>query len=242
MKKENKNKKFLKVYKGNKNNCKIENLRRDTNYELRLFSFYNALIGSWSKLYKIQTNAFEDCDSDILKESNRQKEFLKVIHNWINFKKLELIYRATRDGDDNINFHKKCDNQGPNLMLFRNDKGNIFGGYSSISWNNSGDWQLAPGSFLFTLTNIHNTQPTKFQLNNNCKNQIYFHSAYGPLLGYSDLYFYKTFLNQYNNNCYREFPNAFEDNLGKGKSIFTSDLNSNNKYIKRNEIEIFKIL
>jgi len=96
MKKENKNKKFIKVYEGNKNNCKIENLKRDTNYEFILFSFYNALIGLWSKLYKIQTNAFEDCDSDILKESNRQKEFLKVIHNWINFKKLELIYRANK--------------------------------------------------------------------------------------------------------------------------------------------------
>jgi len=127
-------------------------------------------------------------------------------------------------------------------MLFRNDKGNIFGGYVSVSWKNSGGWQLAPDSFLFTLTNIHNTQPTKFQLNNNCKNQIFFNSNYGPDFGTADLYCYKIFLNQYNDNCESNFPRAFEDNLGKGKSIFTGDLNNKNKYIKMNEIEIFKIL
>ena len=241
MKRENKNKKFIKVYEGNNNNCNINNLKMDTNYEFRLCSFYNELIGSWSKLYKIQTD-IEYCDSIILKESNKEKEFLKIIYNWCKFKKLELIYRGTRDGGDNINFHKKCDNKGPNIMLFRNDKGNIFGGYVSISWTNSGGFQLAPGSFLFTLTNIYNTQPTKFELNNNCKYQIYFNSDFGPLFGYQDLYFYQTFLNQYNSNCYSSFPSAFEDNLGKGKSIFTGDLNNNNQYIKLNEIEIFKII
>jgi len=197
MKRENKNKKFMKIYEGNNSNCKIENLKNITYYEFRLCSFYNELIGSWTKLYKIQTFDEIYCDSNILKESNRQNEFLKIIWNWCKFKKLELIY-----GGDNINFHKKCDNQGPNIMLFRNDKGNIFGGYVSISWTNSGEWQLAPGSFLFTLTNIHNTQPTKFELNNNCKDQIFFHSYYGPTFGNNDLYFYQTFLNQNNSSCH----------------------------------------
>jgi hypothetical protein len=36
MKRENKNKKFIKVYEGNNNNCKIENLKSKTNYEFRL--------------------------------------------------------------------------------------------------------------------------------------------------------------------------------------------------------------
>ena len=45
---------------------------------------------------------------------------------------MELIYRGTEDGGDNINFHKKCDNQGPTIILCKNDKGNIFGGYASI--------------------------------------------------------------------------------------------------------------
>ena len=242
MKRENKNKKFIKVYEGNNNNCNIQNLKMNTNYEFRLCSFYNnELIGSWSKLYKIQTD-LEYCDSIILKESNKEKEFLKVIYNWCKFKKLELIYRGTRDGGDNINFHKKCDNKGPNIMLFRNDKGNIFGGYVSISWTNSGGFQLAPGSFLFTLTNIYNIQPTKFQLNNNCKDQIYFGSNNGPLFGNFDLYFYQTFLNQNNGNCSSSFPRAFEDNLGKGKSIFTGDLNNDNAYYKLSEIEIFKVI
>ena len=48
--------------------------------------------------------------------------------------------------------------------------------------------------------------------------------------------------NKNNSNCYSYFPKAFEDNLGKGKSIYTGDFNNNNEYIKMNEIEIFKIL
>ena len=37
--------------------------------------------------------------------------------------------------------------------------------------------------FLFTLTNIYNTQPTKFQLNNNCKYQFYLILIMGLFLG-----------------------------------------------------------
>ena len=47
---------------------------------------------------------------------------------------MELKQRGTRDGGDNNNFHNKCDNQGPTLILCKNDKGNIFGGNASISW------------------------------------------------------------------------------------------------------------
>ena len=42
---------------------------------------------------------------------------------------MELLYRGTRDGMNSKNFHEKCDEKGPTITLFRNDKGNLFGGY-----------------------------------------------------------------------------------------------------------------
>ena len=77
------------------------------------------------------------------------------------------------------NFHEKCDDKGPTITLFRNDKGNIFGGYLPISWKNTGGYQNENRSFIFTLTNIYNIQPTKFE-NNKDGNQVYFGSGYGP--------------------------------------------------------------
>ena len=59
-------------------------------------------------------------------------------------------------------FHQKCDGQGPTISLYENDKGNIFGGYSSISWASEGSYVSDKNSFLFTLTNIYKTKPTRF--------------------------------------------------------------------------------
>ena len=125
--------KFKIVYEGNKNNCSINNLKRNTNYEIRICSLYNNLIGLYSQIHKIKTLDIENIDSNILKESNKNNELLGKLYEWIGNKKMELIFRGTRDGMHNKSFHNKCDNKGPNICLIRNEKGHIFGGYSSIS-------------------------------------------------------------------------------------------------------------
>ena len=79
---------------------------------------------------------------------------------------MELIYRGSRDGSKSNDFHSKCDNKGPTICLYKNEKGNIFGGYASISWGSDNVHHSAPESFIFTLTNIHQTNPTKFPSKN----------------------------------------------------------------------------
>ena len=45
-----------------------------------------------------------------------------------------LIYRASRDGWEYVNFHAHCDNKGPTVTVVKS--GNyIFGGYTEQSWN-----------------------------------------------------------------------------------------------------------
>ena len=75
---------------------------------------------------------------------------------------MKLLFRGSRDGMTSQDFHNKCDNRGKTISLFLNDKGNIFGGYSSIPWENIGRDKIAKDCFLFTLTNIYNLEPTKF--------------------------------------------------------------------------------
>jgi len=147
---------------------------------------------------------------------------------------MKLLYRGTRDGMTNTNFHNKCNNQGPTISLFKNDKGNIFGGYASIDWTSCNNWKSAPDSFIFSLTNIHGTEPTKFP-NSNTSYSIYDHSGDGPKFG-SDIYPLYS-----GSSSGSQFPDSYKDILGKGRSIFTGDLNNNNTNINLKEIEVFKI-
>jgi len=148
---------------------------------------------------------------------------------------MELLFRGTRDGQ---NFHDKCDNQGETITLIKNDKGYIFGGYTSIPWSSACSYYSAPNSFIFTLTNIHGTQPNKF-ISKNDKKEVYHHNSYGPRFGYGcDI---GICLNCIKDGGWSNFPNTYQDNLGKGKSIFTGDFNNDNSNIKIKEIEVFKL-
>ena len=228
---------FEQKYKGTNKNCSINNLNENTNYEIRICSLYNDLNGEWSEIQKIKTF---DIDSNILNEENKKNEYLIKLYEWTKSKKMKLLFRGTRDGMNNKVFHSKCDNQGPTITLIKNDKGNIFGGYASISWiNDSNDtFHSAPDSFLFTLSNIYNTEPTKFSSKND-NHEIKHYSGYGPAFGTGhDLGINSDILNS---GGWTNFPYTYQDSLGKGKTIFTGDFNNSVNSFKVKEIEVFKI-
>ena len=229
------NEEFKKIYEGNNNNYLINNLMNDTNYEFIIYSFYNNLIESKSEIYKIKTLI----DSNILKECKRENEFISKLYEWVGCKRMELIFRGTRDGMTSSVFHNKCDNKGETITLINNEKENIFGGYASISWTNDDNfYYIAPESFLFTLSNIYNTEPTKFP-NKNDQKEVYHYSGYGPVFGGGlDLCVNGDILNS---GGWSNFPHTYQDVLGKGKSIFTGDSNNNSFSFKIKEIEVFKI-
>ena len=212
-------------------NYLINNLDSNTNYEIRICSVYNDINSIYSEIKKVKTNEF---DSLILKESNRVDEFIRKIYEWSGCNNMKLLYRGTRDGMGGNYFHNKCNNQGPTISLFKNDKGYIFGGYTSIDWTSIGSFKSVPDSFIFTLTNIHGTEPTKFP-NSNTNKSIYDYSNCGPSFGGGrDFY-------TLDNSSGSGFPHSYKDILGKGKSIFTGDSDNNNNSFKLKEIEVFKI-
>ena len=176
-------------------------------------------------------------DSLIINESERREEFIKKLYEWSGYNKMELIYRGTRDGSGNNIFHNKYDNQGPTICLCKNDKNNIFGGFSPISWTTNTGFYEANTIFLFTLTNIHNSEPLKFP---NIKS-----ASIGHFYGYcacfgqeDDLYIPSDYLI---NNSYFKLGNFYQDILVKGKSVFTGDPNNNNANFLLKEMEVFKL-
>ena len=151
---------------------------------------------------------------------------------------MELIYRASRDGFTSNSFHHKCDHQGPTICLYQNDKGYIFGGYASIPWTSNGGTLKAKNCFIFTLTNIHNTEPTKFPNKEN-DNSLFHYPDYGPCFGnYNDIDIRGDFKI---NDSYTSFPCNYNHTLGKGKSIFTRDFNNKVNQYKLKEVKVFKL-
>ena len=67
---------------------------------------------------------------DIIFLQNR----IKQIHPKIKDVYFNLTYRASEDGDKAADFHKKCDKIGPNVVLIKTRKGNIFGGFTFKNW------------------------------------------------------------------------------------------------------------
>ena len=185
-------------------------------------------------IYKIKTNSFEG----IILNEIQKEGYLKKIFEWTGFKKMALIYRGTKDGSDANSFHNKYNNQGPTICLCKNEKGSIFGGYSSISWTSDNNYHASNDNFLFTIKNIHGTVPTKYPITKNNNNAVYHASKYGPAFGANhDLYISNNYLN--NESSYCRLGSCYTDILGKGNSIFSGDINNN--YFKLKELEVYKL-
>ena len=227
--------KFSQVYDGNETNFKINNLLENTDYELKICSYYDSLFSNWSEIKKFRTTS----GSQILKETKREKEFVNKIYEWTNYNRMVLIYRGSRDGMTPSDFHNKCDNKNPTIVLYKNTKDSIVGGFTSLAWQNSGNYRPDPKAFIFTLINIHNSEPTKFNVKNE-KEGVFHSSSCGPTFG-SCCDISIAISDFLNSDANTDFPCRYTDSLGKGKSIFTGDNNNNVTNFRLKEIEVFQL-
>ena len=231
IKKESADEKFIQIYEGNNNNCSIEKLNADTNYEIRIACFYNSLIGSWSDIKNIKTKYN---DKKILNESlilNNEKDKIKSICEWINPNKIldfKLLFRMSRDGSNCSDFHRFCDNKGETLLLFQTDKNYRFGAYTPLNWTspNSGEVNDPNDNltFLFSLNKMKKFTTLPGKNPQTARSQ----KGYGPLLGGgTDLGIYDDMKNGWTNN---------------GTFLKERELTNGDTTFKINEIEIYQVL
>ncbi|RIA83593.1 BTB/POZ domain-containing protein [Glomus cerebriforme] len=82
---------------------------------------------------------------------NKAQNHLALFASWIdkeevNFGtsipyKFNLLYRASRDGFTITEFHNKCDNKGPTIMIIKiTGSKQIIGGYNPFEWDSVGDY------------------------------------------------------------------------------------------------------
>ena len=151
-----------------------------------------------------------------------------LINSWISQNKnikYELLYRATRDGDKVEDFHRKCDNNSPILVIGKTPKGYIFGGYTKVSTNFQKNEYTEDGeAFVFSLN-----QKKKYY--STLKNAIY--KSYGYCIifggGSNSLQIENNILT---NNKHWSNPNgSYGNNLNL----------TENKYFSINELEVFHV-
>ena len=87
-----------------------------------------------SKIFVI--TRYVNINSDII-ELNDRKIFGDLLDISID-RKWDLLYRATRDGFDAADFHVKCDGKSKTLVIVKAASGNVFGGYTECTWDQSG--------------------------------------------------------------------------------------------------------
>ena len=152
-----------------------------------------------------------------------------LINSWISPDKkaeFQLLYRATRDGDTVNDFHNKCDNKSPILVLGKTPQNYIFGGFTKLNLKYTKDEYLSDSeAFVFSIN-----QKKKF-ISNDKNNSIYSLPNYCVIFGNGS------------NSL------QIEDNILKNKhwsnpnGSYGSNLNlTENKYFSIIEFEAFHVV
>ena len=76
---------------------------------------------------------------------------------------LYKLYDTDMDGFEVETFHNKCDNKGATLCIIKNEYDYIFGGYTSLSWNNpiNSEYKHDKHAFLYNYYPIYKIIPLK---------------------------------------------------------------------------------
>jgi len=76
-------------------------------------------------------------------------------------RELARCYQASVHGWEATDFHERCDNKGPSLVIARTAGGEVVGGFMPLEWKSSNDYRETNMDFLFYAT--PDEAPTKLQ-------------------------------------------------------------------------------
>ena len=102
----------------------------------------------------------EEKDKEEKFDNFKESKIIKInddkmlISNWIfpNSKiKFNLLYQISRDGDNISTFYDKVKNKCPTLIIVKSKSGYKFGGYTTNTWEQNGNYKKDELAFLFSL-------------------------------------------------------------------------------------------
>ena len=115
---------------------------------------------------------------------------VEKVRNWLKEAvecdvRLELLYRSSRDGLSASNFHSKCDNKGPTVVILETTDGGRIGGFTNTSWSSNDQYAYDDKAFLFALSGFGLSSPCKMKLlSSRNPFAICNISSYGPTFGF----------------------------------------------------------
>jgi len=118
----------------------------------------------------------------------------------------DVLYIASRDGDDASSFHSACDNKGPTIVIVQTTSGAVFGGYAGESWGGSSRSIRSSDSFMFSFfPMVHFAIADEYQ-----DDALYNNPSAGPIFGQcNDLLIRSNALSvDYNHLCGRSYVSS----------------------------------
>eukprot|EP00611_Tribonema_gayanum_P023628 TRINITY_DN5000_c0_g5_i2.p1 TRINITY_DN5000_c0_g5~~TRINITY_DN5000_c0_g5_i2.p1 ORF type:complete len:410 (-),score=82.80 TRINITY_DN5000_c0_g5_i2:257-1486(-) len=95
----------------------------------------------------------------------------------------QLLYQSSVHGATAQEFHWLCDGKPHTICLAIDDKGNIFGGFTSVPWTSSDGWQADPAAFLFYEGSGSSAMQRYSQKGTSPEHSIRHHSSNWPAFG-----------------------------------------------------------
>ncbi len=148
-----------------------------------------------------------------------------------------LLYKASKDGDNGLSFHNRCDNFSPTLSIFKTKKNIIFGGFTTQNWNCDQEYKKDIYAFCFQLNNkkIYNIK-NDININAICCRKDNGPSFYDGKSGWAFIWSVGNFFTSDNNHtCTIQLCGY--DNVSQDYEI-----NNGEQYYNIAEIEVFQII
>ena len=197
-------------------------------------------LDNFGKIYN-KKDIFFEIESCIINDKNNLNFVIEQIKIKNNIKlnqtiNLNLLYRASKDGDDCQTYHHKTNNIPDTLTIIKTKNDIIFGGYTSIKIPscNSGTNFKDDKAFIFSL------DTKKLYLSKKGKFSKHSNDSYGPIFGSNEDWDYPIIINGkyfFSNKSHRTcIKDCSYDNFE-----IDYELNKGNKNFEVSEIEVYQI-
>lgn len=155
--------------------------------------------------------------------------------------KLNLLYRANRDGFFSSEFYKKCSKKSPTIIFIKSEYGKVFGGYTAQPWQSESDryYIRDEKAFLFSLT--HKKQYPIKKEEESKERAIYANPNCILAFGFGKDICIQEGCNTQSNKAYTNFPVSYSPPEGCEEEEVKKHLAGSQKF-RVEEIEAYEVV
>lgn len=130
---------------------------KQSNEEIQYNKFYETLVKFITELEKSK-DLFVDYKIIREEEGFINQHNIHFLREWTGRPRLniKLIFKASRDGFKALEFHTKCENISPSIVVVKTEFGSLIGGYTEMPWEASNEFYFikedkTKTTFLFSF-------------------------------------------------------------------------------------------